>query len=228
MIRSQLIETTGFAQQILRALVRLFPGAPTVASARLQMNCGYVYANAANQLDTEPGTPFFANLSACFNAALVAGATYQQFDAVRVLALGFAPQSAPAIAVCNFTIRMALIAQSRWLTAQSFTSRQAIDAYITRVQDAFEPAEITAADSMDNVSYVNLITLKAAVIANLSNTARTLPAMISLRYPTRFPALYLAQRIYQDGSQGDALVAENLPVHPLFMPTEIVALSPGR
>jgi hypothetical protein len=227
MIKSQLKEATGFAQQVLWALATLFPGAPTVASALLQWNCGYVYANAANQLNTNPGTPFFANLAACFNAAVVAGATYQQLDTVRTLSLAFTPVSPPAIAVCNFAIRMSLIEQSRWIAAQTFTSRQTVDDYITLVQDAFVPAEITAADNMDNVAYVDLITLKAAVIAFLANAAATLPAIVTLTYPTRFPSLYLAQRVYQDGSQSDALVAENLPFHPLFMPTEINALAPG-
>lgn len=227
MTKNELTECTGYAQRVLRALVTLFPGPPTAASALLLWNCGYLFVNAANQLNVNPGTPFFANFAVCFNSALRAGATYQQLDTVRALALGFTPKSGPAIAVCNFAIRMALVEQSLWLSVQTFTSRQTVDDYITMVQDAFTPAEITAADNMDNIAYVDLIQLKAAVITDLSTRSVSLPYVVSLSYPTRFPALYLAQRIYQDGSQGDALIAENKVVHPAFMPTSIIALAPG-
>jgi hypothetical protein len=227
MIKRDLTEATGFAQQILSALAMLFPGSPTVASAQLYWNCGYMWVNASNQLNSNP-TPFFSNLAACFNQALVAGVTYAQFDGVRVLASGFTPVSPAAIAVCNYATRMALVEQSYVLAATTFTNRQDVDNYITLVYAAFSAAEDLAADNLDNTIYVDLITLKSAVIADLNARGISLPPLVDFTFPRRFPSLYLAQRIYQDGSQSDAIVAENPSVvHPAFMPTMLEVLSPA-
>lgn len=226
MQKQPLTEASGLAQQILAALPLILPGPTSIAGAQLDWMCGYMAVNAANQLNINPGTPFFANFSACFDQAFVAGATYAQMDTVRVLALGFTPLSQQAIAVANFALRMALIEQARILAATTFTNREQIDAYIDQINSSFCAAIDLAADNMDNVAYTALVALHGAVVNDLSTRAIPLPRIVTFTLARRLPALTIAQRLYQDPSQTDALIALNASaVHPLFMPQSLLGLS---
>jgi prophage DNA circulation protein len=72
---------------------------------------------------------------------------------------------------------------------------------------------------------VALITLHGAVANDLSTRALPLPAIVTYTFPQRMPALWIAQRLYQDATRTGDLIAENNPVHPLFMPETGRALS---
>jgi len=225
MQKQPLTEASGLAQQVLAALPLILPGPTSVAGAQLDWMCGYLSVNAANQLNIEP-SPFFANFTACFDQAFIAGATYAQIDTARVLAMGFAPVSTAAIAVANFAVRMALIEQSRILAAMTFTNREQIDTYIDQINSSFHTAIETAADNMDNVTYTALVALRGAVVNDLSTRALPLPQIVTFTLQRRLPALTLAQRLYQDPSQTAALIAMNAgAVHPLFMPQTVLGLS---
>ncbi len=222
--KTELNEAASIAQQVLAALNASIGGAASLASAQLNWMCGYLWENAANQLNA-PNTPFFANLAACFDQALAAGGTYEQMDTVRQLAMNLAPVSSQAVAVANFSVRMALIEQSRILAATTFTSRPQIDGYIDLVNSSFGAAVDVAADNMDNVAYTSLIALRAAVVNDLSTRAIPLPEIVVMTFPMRLPALTLAQRVYQDASQADSIVAMNNVIHPAFCPTMLEMLS---
>ena len=70
-----------------------------------------------------------------------------------------------------------------------------------------------------------LIGLHAAVASDLATRALPLSRLVSFTFARRFPALWMAQRIYQDGSRANEIIAENKVVHPAFVQATIEALS---
>jgi prophage DNA circulation protein len=224
MNKRPLNEATGLAQQILRAVLATCVHPSTPSGAKLTWMCSYMTVNAANQLNL-PQSPFFANFSACFNQAVVAGATFAQIDVVRVLAMSLQPVSGLAIAVVNYATRMALIEQALILAATTFNSREQIDDFLNQINASCNAAEEIAADNHDNVAYTLMVNLHGAVVNDLSTRALPLPEIVTFNFAVRLPSLFLAQRIYQDASRNDTLVAMNRVSHPAFMPTTVRGLS---
>jgi prophage DNA circulation protein len=60
--------------------------------------------------------------------------------------------------------------------------------------------------------------LGAQSIADMVARAQNLPSIAIYSERRSLPDVVLAQRLYQDGTQADALAALNAAVHPLFMP----------
>lgn len=220
--KSELTEASALAQQVLTALLATVTGPGGLPGAQLYYACGVVSAALPGAVADGRLWPA---LAVCFDRARTAGATYVGMESVRVLAASFTPRSASAIAVTNLSIRMALIEQSQILAATDFVSRQDVDSMLDSVEANFGAAEETAADNHDNVSYRALIGLHAAVVNDLTTRARPLPRMVTYTTARRRPALWLAYKLYQDGSRAGELVDENKVVHPLFMPTSGEALS---
>jgi prophage DNA circulation protein len=224
MTRSDVTQSMIVTTAVINALLLTLQGSTGLQGSQTRSLCNQLLVTAQDQLSS--GNPkFWADLTACFEAAQQAGATFVTMDAVRIVADGLVVTGVPAIAIKNFSIRMALAELARILAATDFVSRQDIEGYFDQINASFEAAEIVAADARDNVSYVALITIHAAVSNDLANRARPLARMISYTFPTNLPSLALAQRIYYDPSRADELVAENKPIHPLFMPPSGVALS---
>jgi hypothetical protein len=209
---------------VLNGLLATVTGQSGTAGARTRYLCGALATNGATELGGG-GPQFWIDLGACFEAAFASSATFDTMDVVRSAAEALTPKGLPAIAVKNFAVRMALAEQARILAAMTFTSRQDIDRYFDRINASFDAAELVAADNLDNVAYMALITIHAAVSNDLANRSRPLPRMAVFTFPTSLPALNIAQRIYSDPSRSDELVAENKVIHPLFMPPVIDALS---
>lgn len=61
----------------------------------------------------------------------------------------------------------------------------------------------------------------AASVTDLTTRAKALPNVADFATPSPMPALWLAQRIFQDGTEAPALVQRNAAPHPLFMPTTV-------
>jgi prophage DNA circulation protein len=224
MIKSEINESMAATQKVLTALLATLHGSTGVLGADVRWACGQLSANGASLLDAG-GSTFWDQFAACFESARLAGANFAAMDAVRVTAEGLAPISVPAIAVKNFAVRLALAELAQILSTTTFTSRQDIDSYFDQINASFELAETVAADAHDNVAYVSLTALHAAVSNDLANRARPLPRMITYSFQTRMPSLWMAQRLYTDASRNDELIAENKPIHPLFMPSSGLALS---
>lgn len=224
MINQDLIEAIAATGRVLDALLLSLQGQTGLAGAKLNYLCGKLRSDGAAELNAG-GLQFWQDLTACFEAAPRAGATFETIDAVRVIAEAMTPVGKAAIAVKNFAVRMSLVEQARILAATDFVSRQDIDAYFARINTSFANAENVAANLLDNVSYTLLIALHAAVSNDLANRSRPLPRMVTYTFPTSLPSLALAQRIYYDPSRNDELIAENKPIHPLFMPSTGAALS---
>ena len=224
MDKADLNETMSATKLVLAALLDTLSGSTGKAGAQLNYLCGKLRVNGPKQLNVG-GYDFWADLVACFEAAPLAGATFLGMDTVRLVARALTPSSLPAVALKNFATRMALAEQARILSATTFTSRQQLDAVFDQIDVAFNDAELVAADNMDNVAYRALIAIHAAVSNDLATRSFTLPRMTTYKMPIRMPALTLAQRIYYDPSRSGELIAENRPIHPLFMPSSGVALS---
>jgi prophage DNA circulation protein len=222
---ADLKEAIGATNAILNALLATLHGSTGLPGAQLRFVCGQLATNGADELDASDQTQFWANFSNCFEQARLAGATFAAIEAVRGLAEAQTPVSLAAITVKNFAVRLALAEQAQILAATTFVSRQDIDNYFDQINVSFDTAITVAADALDNVAYVALTALFAAVSNDLANRARPLPRMVTYTFPTRMPSLWMAQRLYYDPSRNDELIAENKPVHPLFMGSTGVALS---
>lgn len=228
MTKDELNEANGLAQQVISALKATAAASVTAASAQLIWMCGQLSVSVQQELIPQPGdgaSPFWADLILVFEHARTAGATFPEMDKVRSLAEAFTPKSPTAIAVANFSVRMALAEEAQILAATTFTTREQIDRLIDQVTASFCAAEDVAADSMDNVAYRALISLHAAVTNDLSQRALPLPQIVTFSFPARVPALTLAQRIYQDPSQTLGLIQMSGAVHPAFMPQTVHGLS---
>jgi prophage DNA circulation protein len=224
MNKNDLTEAVAAMNVVLTALLATLAGQTGTAAAQTRYLCGQLAFNGSAELNAG-GTQFWVDLALCFEAAQSAGATFAAMDAVRAAAEALVVIGLPAVAVKNFSIRMALAEQARILAATTFTSRQDIDNYFDQINASFERAKLVAADNRDNVAYTLLIAIHGAVSNDLANRALPLARMVSYTFPTSLPSLAVAQRIYYDPSRNDELIAENRPIHPLFMPVTVNALS---
>lgn len=224
MTKQDLNEALTATEEILSALLLIIKGETGAVGAALVQACGQLTANGASELETD-NPLFWADLANCFETARAVGASFVAMDAVRAVAEGQTPSGLPAIAIKNFAVRMALAEEAQILALTAFASRQSIDAIFDQVNASFDLAITVAADNLDNVAYTALTSLFAAVSNDLANRARPLPRMTTYIFPARLPALLLAQRLYYDPARADELIAENKPIHPLFMPMSGAALS---
>jgi len=215
-------EAIGFATQVLQKLQRILTGtsAPTA-----NFLCSELIVNGAVELHAG-GNQFWIDFANCFEATQQAGVAFADMQTVLNLANGFAPVGRAAIAVKNFAIRMSIVEQARILAATTFTSRQQIDDLFSQIDASLQAAELTAADNLDNVAYLLLLNIHAAVSNDLSTRSFTLPQMVQVNYSSRMPSLWIAQNVYGDASRNDEIIAENAGViHPLFMPTTVNCLA---
>lgn len=223
MNNKELKEIVAGSVVVINALMASPRNATSLQTSQLSFLCGQLLNNASVELSAG-GPQFWIDLVACFEAAWPL-ATFVTMDTVRLAATGLTPLGLPGIALKNFSIRMALSEQARILAATTFVSRQDIDNYFTQINASFGAAETVAANNLDNVSYVALLTIHAAVSNDLANRSRPLPRIVPYNFGQPMPSLWLSQRIYYDPSRADELIAENKPIHPLFMPAAGVSLS---
>lgn len=184
------------------------------ASASLRLKVGALSANAMDRVEAGD---FSSDLRSCFEAAVVAGATFAGMDQVRSTASTYASLKGGVQRVVQTGVRHALAAIARILAQTTFVSRSEVDATIARVNAAFEPAEDFAADKRDNVVYAAAISLHAAVVRDLTARGRPLPRVVAFDIGQRLPALSLSNRLYGDAGRTGELLRENRTVHPLFM-----------
>lgn len=211
------------AVSILQAgLAALLANSPVATSAELRQACGDLSAAAASEI---AGGTVANDLFNCFDLAVAAGATASSMAMVRAIALAMTPVYVPGQLLATAMVRFCLIEEAQLVSAQTFTSRDDVDAAIALYGDAFDAAIDYASINNDQDAYMALIALEGALINNLATTARPLPQMVSYTFAKRMPALWMAQRLYQDPTRALQLVQENKVVHPLFCPRSIRALS---
>jgi prophage DNA circulation protein len=195
------------------------PGRP---GSLVRLAAGDLIADAETLIENAAIAAPLANL---FNLVRLAGATALEMDVVRQHTVAVYATYNAALSVQNAAIRFALVQCARILAAATLKSRPEVDAYLDRMNAAFEQAEIVAANSLDQASYRSITGLHAAVTYDLTTRARPLPQIVTYDFGLSKPALWISQRLYSDATRSDELIDENKPVHPAFVQMPIRALS---
>lgn len=223
MNRRDLNEAVSILTLQLNAILGLLRGQDGLASAKARTLIGEAIANAGQDIGA---ATVGAKLFACFEQARILGATRVQMDSIRKLMLTQAPQGLAAVAIAISGVYFSLIEQAQIIAATTFVSHADVDALLVTMNAAFEPAEEFAGDATDDPSlYQAIVALHSNITRDLIARARPLPRLVSYSFSIVQPALVLAQRLYQDPSRAEDLVAENRIVHPAFMPMQGRCLS---
>lgn len=160
-------------------------------------------------------------------------------DAVRLFAslgtfqpdpVAVAGQTGAAMAVAQDATaslfrRYAIAELARAAVAYAPASHDDADSVRDQVTAVIDREILNAGDIGDDQIFLALRELRQAVVDALSSVGGGLSAVRDYRLPGSAPALTVAQRLYQDPSRADELVAEASPVHPAFMPTRFRALA---
>jgi prophage DNA circulation protein len=185
------------------------------AGSDLRRACGDMKANAQTYIVTNVIGP---KLSGCFKQATVTGATMDEFNRIQQTIAAETPVSLVAVLIQQSCVWFSLQQMSIVLAGTTFTSRDDVELVQGEVNDAFNPAEEVAADEMVQMVYQGLVSLHAAVMFHLYQTARPLPQMLNFQFAATRPTLIQSYRLYADASRADELRDENKVVHPAFAP----------
>ena len=169
---------------------------------------GYVYASRLPPLPADPsyGLGGLGTLGVAIMPPSVTGQILANWRALMQLVEGKATTSLAA-----------LYAQSSFASAaDADTAREQIFSLII--------AQIEAATGNDPLisTWRGLFT---AAVTDLTARASGLPDVAVLTTQAPLPALYLAQLLYQDGTQAPVLAQRNAAPHPLFMPLAVEYLA---
>ncbi len=159
-----------------------------------------------------------ALLSACFDAARSAGPPPEFFSRVRAIAEAQKQIGRPSRVVVSLAVRLALAAEADALSRATFSSRDDVDAAMTRIRAGFEAIIDAAMLSRESDAFKAFGQLYASVVSDLTARARRMPRVVEYQTGLPLPSLSLANRLYADASRAGELAAENKAVHPLFMP----------
>lgn len=150
-------------------------------------------------------------------------------DAIRGLAALASFPSTSSLAVSQETAaicRRAVLASLATATSSyTLSSVNEATAIITLIRPLYDSEILYAADNNDNLSYQALRTLRASVINDLNTRAINLPNINLYDRPAAIPAVTVAYQLYKDATRENQVIQLNNPVHPLFMPLSIYALS---
>ena len=221
MYRQDALEAAPLIQRVLVYLNKIIPpsGRP-VSDARTAI--GDLYVDVYGLLIADAlGAP----LDNVFDLVQQAGATYFAFGAVRDRIELEEPTTLGGNLARNLCIDWCLTMQGVCISGMTFTSRSQVEQTIATLQQPFYDAEEIAADSMDQMTFQNLIALHASITNHLVQTALPLPRMIGYQFADVLPTLVISYRLYGDASRADEVRDENEIVHPAFCPTIGQALS---
>jgi prophage DNA circulation protein len=221
MRRSDADEAAVLVDTILENLIGFVPAKGRAGSdARATINDTRVNAKKLLIADML-GPPF----NECFDLALTAGTTLQQFGALYAFIVAQPVTLLGAALVRDAAIRLTLAMEGRAIAAMDFVSRQDVAQVKAAIQQPFQDAEEIAADSMDQMTFQALIGLHGAITNHLVETARPLPRMLGYHFNEPLPSLVMAYKLYGDASRADEMRDENKIVHPAFCPIDGQALS---
>jgi len=192
------------------------------SGADLRRACGDMKTNADNFI---VDNVIAQKLSDCFTQARLTGATGDEFTRIYRELADIAAVSLLAKLIRDACVSFALQEASTVLVDVKFTSRNDVERVRVEINTSFNQAEEVAADDMALVSYRALVSLHAAVIFYLSETARPLPQMLNFEFASARPTLVLSQRLYDTAAKADELRKENKVVHPAFGPRSGRALA---
>jgi prophage DNA circulation protein len=127
-----------------------------------------------------------------------------------------------AISLIRRSALTALAAAAAAYQPQSSTEAKEV---LTAILPIFDAEIESAANMNDTSSYRALKSLQTAVADDLQTRGSQQPELVDVTIPGSLPAAALAYWLYQDTTRSDEIIKRNDPVHPLFMPTQIEALS---
>ena len=206
----------------MEALLGTVPASQGRAGSDVRRAVGDLLAHAPTLLhNDEAGEP----TALCFENARLANVTMVKFAGVIRVTAAETPVTLGGILTKNSLIQFALATVSHVIADMTFESRQDADKVRAQFKEIFTLAAEQAADDMDTTTYLALVTLHAALVNHLLETARPLPRIMRYRFARPLPTLVAAYRLYDDASRCDDLRAENKVVHPAFMRREGLALS---
>ncbi|GGC68606.1 hypothetical protein [Chelatococcus reniformis] len=222
MTNSDLQEAAAVLRHLLDVLSAAVPDATTDAAADFRRATGQLSANAEARL--RAGT-VGGEMQSVFSLLVVAGTSYDAMARAWKTALLEEPTGRAAVALVNFFVVFALAATAGVIAGAPLATRSDADRYLAGMADAFDVVEDYAAGRQDSSSYRALTTLRATVVRDLTDRGRQLPRLVPYSIGQPLPALWLANRLYGDGSRAEELVQQNRAIHPLFMPMSGVGLS---
>lgn len=94
-----------------------------------------------------------------------------------------------------------------------------------RVSDVMDASILTVADAGYDDLYAEMMTLRTNFVNAMTASGANLASVQTVTFNRPLPALYLANRLYQDSGRTEALVKMADPIHPAFMPTTFKALT---
>lgn len=207
-------DTVGYAEALTSLFQDYVAAIVTAANQIAQLDPtappGY---QDSSRLPALPSDPTYGLAAIASGAIVLAPSSATGQIAANAAALGQLVQGAATAALLQ------LYAQT------SFTASQDVDDARTQAY-GLVVAQIQAAAGNDALIATWRASL-TAIVTHLTQTAKQLPLLATFTTPAPLPALVLAQRLYQDGSQADVLVQRNDAPHPLFMPTTIEFLEPA-
>jgi hypothetical protein len=226
-------EAVPMLDRVMRELLRVVQSSPStrldlmdpkevLLGANVRRAVGDLLAHSAEWLSyDQAGEP----MALCYEQARKAGVTFVRFlEVIRFTALE-SPKTDGALLTRNACISFALSSACRVIADTKFRSRQEVSQVRDNLASLFAVVEEAAADSMDPMAYRSLVTLHAAIMAHLLDTARPLPRLTQFHFAQSLPSLVIAYRLYDDASRCDELREENHVVHPAFMRKDGIALS---
>jgi len=212
MFRQDALESVPIVNTVLNALLA-WTATRGREGADLRAAVGDVKGRGLIYLQTDSIGP---HLVECFDLAVAAGITLPQMLQVRTVAASQHAFLVGAIMVRDAMIELALASSGEIIAGMVFKSRQLVDQTRDAINLAFEAIEETVADDMDSMTYRSLISLHAAIIAHMTETARPLPRMLTFQFGFAQPTLVMAYKLYADAGRANELRAENKVVHPAF------------
>jgi prophage DNA circulation protein len=119
----------------------------------------------------------------------------------------------------------AVIALGRVYARTEFAAQDDADTARDQLADLIDGLATAAADGGDDQGFLSWQSYYQSAIDDLTTRAKQAPSTLSFTMGIAVPSLVLAQRLYQDPSRGDELVARNLSPHPLFVGPSVQALT---
>jgi hypothetical protein len=220
---SQLAEADAILNRALDALIGAVPGRQVGRPAwDFRRAVGAIRADGKTLINDGTLGPKAAEAWALARAA---GATFEGFMTARARLLAEMPVFVPGEAVAHLTVQLTLVQMAALTASTTYESRDDALFALKRIAVAFEAAEEDVADEHDAMTYRSLVTLRAAAVRDLAERSRQLPRVVPYAFANSMPGLWIAHRIFADGSRAEQLLAENKWVHPAFASPEGICLS---
>jgi prophage DNA circulation protein len=207
---------------LIDGLDQLATDAVAVATAVTGFFSGYSDAALASQVPADPavtsrGPQPLADPSYGLAAMAAWGTTLPPPDATQS---GLNQQALVALVSGS-----AVTALGRIYAKTEFTAQEDADNARDQLSGLIDGLATSAADGGDDRGFLTWQSYYQSAVDDLTTRAKQAPSTLTFTMGTAMPALALAQRLYQDPSRGDELVARNDAPHPLFVPPVVQALT---